>query len=278
MQQGNVLFQTNDSSGYYNPPSTNLEFQQFSYSDKAVGGASTAAVGDAYGGASHQFSAYPTGAVGGAAAASSYGAGAGGNYAAYQHTGEVTWASIRAAFTTGGFADEPPLLEEIEVNFDHIQKKGMAVLNPLGAVDKHIMDDTDLAGPVLFCLLFAGSLLLSGKAQFGYVYGVAMLGWGCIYVILNLMSESGIDGYRVASVLGYCLLPMVLLSSCATLLMLSGHAIGFIGFVFSSLSIAWCTYAASTMFTAVLSMTDQRLLVAYPVGLLYSAFALLAVF
>ena len=26
---------------------------------------------------------------------------------------------------------------------------------------------------------------------------------------LNLMAESGIDAYRVASVLGYCLLPMV---------------------------------------------------------------------
>lgn len=31
--------------------------------------------------------------------------------------------------------------------------------------------------------------------------------------ILNLMSENGIDGYRTASVLGYALLPMVVLSS-----------------------------------------------------------------
>ena len=31
-------------------------------------------------------------------------------------------------------------------------------------------------------------------------------------MILNLMSESGVDGYRTASVLGYCLLPLVLLS------------------------------------------------------------------
>ena len=30
-----------------------------------------------------------------------------------------------------------------------------------------------------------------------------------IYTILNLMSDKGIDVYRVVSVLGYCLLPMV---------------------------------------------------------------------
>jgi hypothetical protein len=34
------------------------------------------------------------------------------------------------------------------------------VLNPMKSVDQHIMDDTDLAGPILFCLLFATFLFL----------------------------------------------------------------------------------------------------------------------
>ena len=33
-----------------------------------------------------------------------------------------------------------------------------------------------------------------------------------IYSLLNLMSPSGIDAYRTASVLGYCLLPLVIIS------------------------------------------------------------------
>lgn len=49
----------------------------------------------------------------------------------------------------------------------------------------------------------------SGKPQFSYIYGVALLGITAIYTLLNLMSERGIDAYRTASVLGYCLLPMV---------------------------------------------------------------------
>ncbi|TPX73976.1 hypothetical protein CcCBS67573_g04758 [Chytriomyces confervae] len=45
----------------------------------------------------------------------------------------------------------------------------------------------------------------------------------------------------------------------------------------SIVSVCWCTYSASLMFLTVLSMSEQRFLVAYPVGLLYSAFALLVV-
>jgi len=31
--------------------------------------------------------------------------------------------------------------------------KTLAVINPFGRVDQHLMDDSDLAGPVLFFLL-----------------------------------------------------------------------------------------------------------------------------
>ncbi|CAG8440802.1 2160_t:CDS:2 [Ambispora leptoticha] len=173
--------------------------------------------------------------------------------------------SFWSAFGTGGFADEPPLLEELGINFGHIKSKSLAVLNPLRTVDKNIMDDTDLAGPLLFCLIFGVSLLLTGKVHFGYIYGVAVLGWLSIYSILNLMSESGLDGYRTASVLGYCLLPLVILSLIGVMVPLSGP----IGLIASGLAIGWCTYSSSTMFVTVLQMSEQRLLVGYPVGMLY---------
>jgi hypothetical protein len=53
---------------------------------------------------------------------------------------------------------------------------------------------------------------------------------------------------------------------------------GMLGLVLSLVSVFWCTYSSSTMFVTVLSMRDQRLLVAYPVGLFYACFALLTVF
>jgi hypothetical protein len=35
----------------------------------------------------------------------------------------------------------------------------MTVLNPLRKIDEHIMDDADLAGPILFCFCFGMFLL-----------------------------------------------------------------------------------------------------------------------
>ncbi|KAH8118923.1 Yip1-domain-containing protein [Phellopilus nigrolimitatus] len=178
------------------------------------------------------------------------------------------------AFGTGGLEGEPPLLEELGINFSHIWAKSLTVLSPFGRVDDHIMDDADLYGPLIFCFCFATCLLFSGKPQFGYIYGVALLGSASIYTLLNLMSETGIDAYRVASVLGYCLLPMVGVGALSVVKTLDG----IIGYTLSLLSILWCTYAASGIFVAVLRMSEQRLLVAYPIGLLYGCFALLSVF
>ncbi|KAJ3252927.1 hypothetical protein HK103_001073 [Boothiomyces macroporosus] len=135
---------------------------------------------------------------------------------------QVSWESIKRAFSTGGFNNEPPLLEELGINFSHILSKGFTVLNPIKA----------------------GCLLLSGKAHFGYIYGIATM--GCI----------------------------VILSGVSILVSLSGT----FGLVISGLSVAWCAFSASGMFVSVLDMKEQRLLVAYPVGLLYSAFAMVTVF
>ncbi|PPQ63981.1 hypothetical protein CVT24_009410 [Panaeolus cyanescens] len=178
------------------------------------------------------------------------------------------------AFGTGGFEGEPPLLEELGINFQHIRDKSLTVLNPLRRVDEHIMDDADLAGPIFFIFCFGISLLLSGKSNFNYIYGVGLFGSASLYTLLNLMSEQGIDAYRVASVLGYCLLPMVGVGIISMVVALDGT----FGYLLSIISILWCTYAASGIFVAVLRMSDQRFLVAYPIGLLYGCFALLSIF
>ena len=52
---------------------------------------------------------------------------------------------------------------ELGINFSHIRAKSLAVLNPLRHVDEHIMDDADLAGPLLFVFCF-GTFLLFVRA------------------------------------------------------------------------------------------------------------------
>ncbi|XP_069832612.1 protein YIPF7 isoform X2 [Dendropsophus ebraccatus] len=176
--------------------------------------------------------------------------------------------------TSDSFDDEPPLLEELGINFDHIWQKTLTVLNPWKPADGSIMNETDLTGPTLFCFALGSTLLLAGKIHFGYVYTMSILGCLGIHALLNLMSITGVSHGCVASVLGYCLLPMVILSCFAILFSLRG----IVGSVLAAAIIVWCSFSASKIFITTLAMEGQQLLVAYPCALLYGLFALLTVF
>lgn len=148
------------------------------------------------------------------------------------------------------------------------------MLNPLRTTDANILQDTDLAGPVVFCVLFGFILLLSGKVQFGYIYGIGVIGCVSMYFLLNMMSVSGVSLGVVVSVLGYCLLPMVGLAGTNLLFSLQGV----VGSVLTLFSVVWCSISASMLFVTALNMQKQQPLVAYPCALVYGVFALLAVF
>ncbi|RWS07192.1 protein YIPF5-like protein [Dinothrombium tinctorium] len=173
-------------------------------------------------------------------------------------------------------ADEPPLLEELGVNFDHITAKTLAALNPFRSTDSSILLDTDFAGPLVFCLAFGGFLLLSGKVIFGYIYGILVLGCLSVYALLNLMSHSNsISLSCTISVLGYCLLPMVLLSGISVIIHLKSVVVGN---VIAFFCVIWCAMSASKLFTTALDSHNQQALIAYPCALLYGVFALLTLF
>lgn len=182
---------------YGNP--NNLQFYQSSYAD----------VGRAPGQASppqQQPPGYGFGGMGAMGQMGSMGSMVSGGYGGSSGGGASREGGLApgwlAAFGTGGYEDEPPLLEELGVNFGHIkmkvcsnntlppQKKSsprvysgqmewlgfrangiffslrqtLAVLNPMSNVDQHMMDDSDVAGPILFCLLFGAFLLLVSDA------------------------------------------------------------------------------------------------------------------
>ncbi|KAF2133191.1 golgi membrane protein-like protein [Dothidotthia symphoricarpi CBS 119687] len=270
---------------YGNGNAQNLQFYSSSFSNQPVSGHSTPFQAG-YG--APQTQAYPA----------QYGAG----FAAPGVSGQMGMGAsgLRtgwfAAFGTEGYDGEPPLLEELGVNFGHIKMKTLAVLNPFGRIDQHIMDDSDVAGPILFFLIFGTALLLSGKLHFGYIYGLALLGTILLHSILSLMSPpvnpaevaaghdhghpqgshfgSSLTFPRSASVLGYCLLPLVLVSIFGIILPLDG----LFGYFLTSLAIMWCAHSSSSMFTAVGRMSSMRGLVAYPMVLFYGSFGIMAIF
>lgn len=49
---------------------------------------------------------------------------------------------------------------ELGINFDHIWQKTLTVLNPMKPADGSIMNETDLTGPVIFCIALGATLLM----------------------------------------------------------------------------------------------------------------------
>ena len=173
-----------------------------------------------------------------------------------------------------GFEDEPPLLEELGIDFGHIREKTLAVLNPWRRPSSHLVDDADLAGPLLYCLALGTALLASGRMHFGYIYGWGVISCLALDGLLRLMCppEAQPSLYKTASTLGYCLLPVTLLAVARIVLPLKGVVGAFPALV----AILWCSNTSSYMFVTSLRMDSQRWLVAYPCLLVYGAFTLLA--
>lgn len=187
------------------------------------------------------------------------------------------------ALSTKGYPHEPPLLEEIGINFDHIITKTKIAFNPVNsksALSEEILHDSDLAGPLIFFLLFGLFLLLAGKVHFGYIYGVALFGTVSLHELSKFMgnnessSPAKLRFFNTASILGYCFLPLCFLSLIGVFISLETK----IGYFLGALFVAWSTLSSSAFLDSLLQLHGARALIAYPLMIYYSVFALMAIF
>jgi protein YIPF5/7 len=198
-----------------------------------------------------------------------------------------------AVYMEEDYANEPPLLEELGVHFDHIIVKTKAVILPFSRFQSNnnsnntmldpaeICKEADLAGPLAFCLLLGAEMVFMGKLQFGVIYGFGMFGCVSMTLIVNLMSPTEpISIWTVTSVLGYALLPVNGLALVKVFFMNQYTGINFVtlGRILAIITVAWSTTASTRLLEVGCGLRDQRYLIAYPVALLYCAFVLITIF
>lgn len=197
------------------------------------------------------------------------------------------------AMLSGGYNDlddltnEPPLLEELGINVEHIFMKTKAIVIPFRRFSKNsalvepsmIVEDADLAGPLAFALLLGGELMLAGKLQFGYIYGFGMFGCLSMTLILNLMTPgtTAVSFWTVTSILGYALLPVNVLAATKIVLLNLAGLLTLTKFL-AVFTVIWSTFASTRLLEVGCGMEAQRYLLAYPIALLYSAFVLITIF
>jgi hypothetical protein len=180
------------------------------------------------------------------------------------------------------FENEPPLLEELGINMQHIVAKTRAVVLPFqrfgDSMDSNVIQDPDLVGPLVLAVLLGAELLFAGEIRFDYIYGFGLFGCLSIALVLNLLSPNdAISVWTVTSVLGYALLPVNALAFLKLFVVNLGN-LQMLGRFLAVLTVFWSTIASTRLFEQGCSMRDQRYLIAYPVGLFYSAFVLITIF
>ncbi|KAK2810421.1 hypothetical protein FQN50_002910 [Emmonsiellopsis sp. PD_5] len=291
----------------------NLQFYPSSYTSVSGHTTPSQASYGGYGVPPNTAPAFPVG--GGGYGASAFGASSAGVSGRMGEQGGLRTGWL-AAFGTEGYDGEPPLLEELGVNFDHIRTKTLTVLNPFARIDQHLMDDSDLYGALLYIILYGTFLLLSGKVFYGYIYGVAVFGTFALHFILSLMSPTldavnssadvpvnSVDptGYHphhkpstsnssgptmaghFSSTLTFPRSASVLGYCFLPLVLTSGVGIlipmdTLFGYLLTTAAVGWCTYSSSGMFCAVARMSGMRFLVAYPLALFYVVFGIMGIF
>eukprot|EP01129_Flabellula_baltica_P011115 TRINITY_DN4797_c0_g1_i1.p1 TRINITY_DN4797_c0_g1~~TRINITY_DN4797_c0_g1_i1.p1 ORF type:complete len:230 (-),score=47.04 TRINITY_DN4797_c0_g1_i1:20-616(-) len=168
-----------------------------------------------------------------------------------------------------------PLHLELGINFDHIRGKTLAVLNPFSVTySEEILRDCDIAGPLCFSILLGVILLLGQKWTFDYIYGITVVGSVGMYVLLNLMSDYDLEFYGAFSILGYSILPILILAICSLFIPLNG----FVGGIIALACILWSTFSSTTLFAQLLRLRNQKILIGYPIGLYYLCISLLTIF
>ncbi|KAJ8754797.1 hypothetical protein K2173_012186 [Erythroxylum novogranatense] len=157
---------------------------------------------------------------------------------------------IDSTASTGGanFDDEEPLLEELGIHPEQIWRKTKSILNPF-RVNSSVHRDSDLSGPIFLYLSLCLFQLLAGKIQFGVILGWIVVSSIFLYVVFNMLAgrNGNLDLHSCTSVVGYCLLPVVLFSA-ASLFVPQG---GVIRYVIAGVLVIWASRACSNLMVSV---------------------------
>ncbi|ELQ76828.1 Rab GTPase interacting factor, Golgi membrane protein [Trachipleistophora hominis] len=181
---------------------------------------------------------------------------------------------LKSAFT-GYEPGDPPLLQELGIRFTTIHQECALIFHtPTKSAN---IDKVDLTGPLLLIFLFSSILLLTGKVLFGYVYFMCVLCTFVAHFVLNAMGENEIEYVVVCSVMGYAMLPVVCFAVVHVLMCYLDVNVR-VSLVCGGIGAFYSAMVASEVFVAYLRLKSVRVLVIYPMFLVYMSFVVLALY
>lgn len=177
---------------------------------------------------------------------------------------------------SASFEDEEPLLDELGIHPEQIWKKTKTILNPF-RVNPTFHKDSDLSGPILLYMSLCLFQLLAGKIQFGVILGWIVVSSIFLYVVFNMLAgrNGNLDLHTCTSVVGYCMLPVVILSAVSLFV----PQVGALRFAISGIFVFWATRVCTALMVALADGGEEHHgLIAYACFLIYTLFSLLVIF
>ncbi|KAK2949552.1 putative YIPF5 like protein [Blattamonas nauphoetae] len=172
-------------------------------------------------------------------------------------------------------APDPPLMEELGIEPDKFLRRFLSIINPFGKPDTDAWAEGDLTGFVVFIVVFCFLILVKGKHEIGYIMGFSIIGSFLVYFLLNMMAPAdSLTSYKVISVLGFSLLPLLILALFSLVINLKGV----VGVLITIVLAVWCSFAATNILVAMMGYYDIRYLVGYPLFLFFMTFAINALY
>ncbi|KAJ6796852.1 putative protein YIPF5-like protein [Iris pallida] len=193
-------------------------------------------------------------------------------------SGPASSSSFSSPINSGAafFDEEPPLLEELGINTRQIWSKTTSILNPFRP-NPSLHSDADLSGPFLLLMAFGLFQLLAGKLHFGIILGWVTVCSLFIYLVFNMLAgrNGNLDLYRCFSLIGYCMLPIVVLSAVSLFVPRGGMVM----FGLAAVFVLWSTRVCTRLLLEIAAGGDEhRGLIAYACWLIFTLFSLLIVF
>ncbi|KAF5750500.1 hypothetical protein HS088_TW03G00837 [Tripterygium wilfordii] len=169
--------------------------------------------------------------------------------------GPIGVGGLSSASSAANFEDEAPLLDELGIHPDQIWAKTRSILNPF-RVNPAFHKDSDLSGPIFLYLSLCLFQLLAGKIQFGVILGWIVVSSIFLYVVFNMLAgrDGNLDLHTCTSVVGYCMLPVVILSALSLFLPQGGP----VRFVIAGVFVLWATRACTNLMVAVSDSGDEH--------------------
>ena len=132
--------------------------------------------------------------------------------------------------------------------------------------------------------------------QFGYTYGFFFAGcflmYWCLlrmnasYLLIGLLNDSatGVTLSSITSILGYSIIPIVLLSGVSLVIPAKSNLFfhirrrSIVSYILAIFCCLWSAFSASRFIEILIGSKDQRYIIMYTLILLYATFTLLTVF